>query len=94
MASMREYIERARTPEKKARLKAQWYEVVQDHVVTCCCGQKRALELAYRCLYCGEWYCFNCAEIHFGMKVSDWLKQRETEGDDHDHRGGKKGPGR
>lgn len=89
MASMGEYIERAKTPEKKARLKAQWMQVVQDHVVTCCCGRPRALELAYRCLYCGEWYCFNCAQDHFGMTVADWLKEKEA--GQSDHRGGKKG---
>lgn len=87
---MGEYIERARTPEKKARLKAQWYQAVHDHVITCCCGQKRALELAFRCLYCGEWYCFNCAQLHFGVTVAEWEKERDQ--NDHDHRGGKKGP--
>lgn len=27
----------------------------------------RTIALAFRCLYCGVFFCATCAEIHFGM---------------------------
>jgi len=37
--------------------------------VRCGCHKKVKLIYAYRCLYCSIWYCKECAEEHFGMKV-------------------------
>jgi len=33
--------------------------------ITCRCGKKITLMHAYRCLYCGIWFCKDCAEDHF-----------------------------
>lgn len=34
--------------------------------VRCYCQKKLQPHHAYRCLYCGEWFCEKCAEKHFG----------------------------
>ena len=34
--------------------------------VTCVCGNKIYLRVAYKCLYCGIWFCRSCAKRHFG----------------------------
>ena len=31
------------------------------------CGKQVSIEYAFRCLYCGFWFCRACAEVHFGM---------------------------
>jgi hypothetical protein len=36
--------------------------------VTCPCGRTVALRDAYRCWFCGLFFCFHCAEQHFGPK--------------------------
>jgi len=35
------------------------------------CGKRIALVLAYRCAYCGVWFCHTCAQVHFGMRSDD-----------------------
>ena len=37
--------------------------------IRCGCYKLVKFIYAYRCLYCGVWYCKQCAEEHFGMKV-------------------------
>lgn len=73
------YIMRAETTEKVFRLRQQWASAVESHQIYCGCGQMRAIELAYRCLYCGEWYCARCAEIHFGKTVQQRIEERRVE---------------
>jgi len=34
--------------------------------VTCPCSRRLAVSQAYKCLYCGVFFCKACAEIHFG----------------------------
>jgi hypothetical protein len=34
------------------------------------CGHRVSVVRAYRCLYCGVWFCRTCAQLHFGMRVS------------------------
>lgn len=57
---------------KQVRLIKQYNDARNLRTIACSCGQLRALEMAYRCLYCGEWFCFPCAEIHFGETVLEW----------------------
>ena len=40
--------------------------------VRCECQQKLWMQNAYKCLYCGEWYCKPCAETHFGKTVAEY----------------------
>ena len=30
------------------------------------CDKRISMMYAYKCLYCGFWFCAKCAEIHFG----------------------------
>ncbi len=61
--------------ERHAQLQAQWREAVDSHTICCAdCGQIHAIELAYRCRYCGRWSCFTCAERHFGQTVADYRR--------------------
>lgn len=40
--------------------------------VRCSCNKKLWPHHAFRCLYCGEWYCKKCAEKHFGKTVEQY----------------------
>lgn len=78
MNDLQSYIDRAEDSDKKARIKKQWASACNEQTITCCCGQLRALLMAYRCLYCGEWYCFSCAEKHFGQTIKEWVDKRRS----------------
>ena len=39
--------------------------------VRCGCLKLICLKDAYRCLYCGIWFCKKCAEQHFGAKSNN-----------------------
>jgi hypothetical protein len=70
------------TPEemqqKRAWLKEQ-LELISDQQrirtpmenvkIRCGCNKLIGWQYMYRCLYCGIWYCKDCAEEHYGMKV-------------------------
>lgn len=53
--------------ERRAGLKAQLLEVLQHGRVTCECGESIAVMHAYKCFYCGFWFCPACARIHFAI---------------------------
>ena len=55
-----------------------WGIAADKTTVKCGCHKKVKLIYAYRCLYCGIWYCRDCAQEHFGYKVTSayWLKNR------------------
>lgn len=79
MTSLIEYLGRATLPEKKALLQQQWDEANEHGTIHCACGQKRALVMAYRCLYCGMWMCVPCAEVHFEMTLKEWVEKKRAE---------------
>ena len=62
--------------EKKVVLIAQDKQAREDQSITCGCGWKRWIAYAYRCLYCGEWYCAPCAETHFGQSIDAWTIEK------------------
>jgi ferredoxin-thioredoxin reductase catalytic subunit len=75
MSDLQSYLNIA--SEKVQRiLRRQWREAVEDREIVCPCGQRRALELAFRCLYCGIYFCTNCAERHFGETRAQRLESR------------------
>lgn len=39
--------------------------------LTCGCGRRMLLHRATRCLYCGVFFCQQCAEIHFGQTIKE-----------------------
>ena len=43
--------------------------------LTCHCGQLIYWLNAFRCLYCGEYYCQPCAEKHFEQTREEWEKE-------------------
>jgi len=47
--------------------------------ITCRCGWKRGITEMYRCLYCGEWMCELCAEVHFGMTREEYSERQGAE---------------
>jgi len=79
MACLEEYIDRTSDLEKKKVLRDQWSEACEQGSIHCACGLQRALPLAYRCLYCGQYYCGQCAEIHFGQTVRQWIESKRVE---------------
>lgn len=52
-------------------LLAQWTDAVERREIRCPCGLLRALEMSFRCLYCGVFFCVGCAEAHFGETVRE-----------------------
>ncbi len=34
-------------------------------LVTCGCGFMLPLRFTYKCLFCSEWFCHDCAKVHF-----------------------------
>ena len=56
----------------------QWREIISTdpQEVTCGCGHKIPLRYAYKCLYCGIYFCWRCAEVHFGKTKAEYRQQR------------------
>ncbi len=46
-----------------------WGMAADKVTVKCGCHKKVKVLYAHRCLYCGIYYCRNCAQEHFGNKV-------------------------
>ena len=57
----------------------QMKEAMRDGArITCGCGNRLKLYLAFRCLYCGAWFCQTCAEIHFGKTREQYDADRQN----------------
>lgn len=55
----------------------QWQESKGPNPqVTCECGLTMPLRFAYRCLYCGAFFCQRCAETHFGKTREQYNLER------------------
>ena len=50
---------------KRARVTTQLRQA-SNGTITCGCGGTLPTRFAYRCYYCGEFYCRACAPAHFG----------------------------
>lgn len=70
------YIDRAEG-EDKEHLRRQWQEACKHNFIICKCGQLRDLKLAFKCLYCGLWFCQHCAEIHFGQTLKEYEESKK-----------------
>ena len=72
------YIARAKGNEqKKSELRVQYLSAGDSCTIGCAsCGLRRDLKLAFKCLYCGLWICFTCAEFHFGQTIADYDKSK------------------
>lgn len=49
---------------------------VQHFKIRCVCLKLTPMKYAYRCLYCGIFYCRTCAEQHFGKTVAQYRVER------------------
>lgn len=75
MNSPQEYIDYAIKYDdipKSIRINNQWHDAINYLTITCECGQTLSLISSFRCLYCGEWFCKDCAEKHFGISIKEW----------------------
>lgn len=52
---------------KRAIVSGQIREIGTSAKVTCQCGVKIPVIWAYRCWYCGVWFCEKCAREHFNV---------------------------
>ena len=76
------------TAQKAAFVAAQWKQAKGPQPdVTCGCGLKLPLRFAYRCLYCGQWYCQTCAEQHFGKTREQYNSEKVGAGSTAETRG-------
>lgn len=61
---------------------AMQFQEAKTGKVTCRCGITIPLRFAFRCLYCGEYFCTSCAEEHFGMTREEYkARRREADND-------------
>jgi len=76
-----DYIKQAEKidPQKAARMQRQFNQLWALSEVTCHCKATVHFMSAFRCLYCGEFFCMACAEVHFGQTQRDWMKQRHPD---------------
>jgi hypothetical protein len=65
------------TSEQKPIIARQSKEVATGRVV-CFCGLDMKLTEAFRCLYCGIWFCNGCAESHFGKTIYQWTVEKRV----------------
>lgn len=80
--------EAAKKAAKAAFVAAQWKQANGPQPdVTCGCGLKLPLRFAYRCLYCGEFYCQSCAEAHFGKTREQYNAEKVGAGGTAEARG-------
>jgi len=47
-----------------------WGITADKVTVKCGCNKKVKVLYAHRCLYCGIYYCRDCAQEHFGYRVA------------------------
>ena len=73
-----EYLLHANSEDKPV-LKSQWADVVASDCVTCTCGHNQAVIMTYRCLYCGIWFCSECAGKHFGAEYQAYVERSRSE---------------
>lgn len=62
---------------KRAAVRRQLHQVKHKARVTCGCGLTISVMYAFRCLYCGEYYCQRCAEAHFGMTRAEYERRHQ-----------------
>lgn len=57
----------------------------QMATIRCRCGWNRGLTFMHQCLYCKEYFCQHCAELHFGKSVKQY-RVEVHDGDGHENR--------
>jgi len=63
--------------KKLETIKKQTAEILNnDWVVTCECGKRAHIRFFFKCLYCHQYYCYRCAEVHFGKTVSEYKAEK------------------
>jgi len=63
---------------KLETVKKQTIEILNnDWVVTCKCGRRAHIRFFFKCLYCRQYYCYQCAEVHFGQTVGEYKAMKK-----------------
>ena len=57
------------TPGKKKFIAMQHQQAKHTHLVRCACGVSLGVYAVFQCLYCNEFFCTTCAEVHFGETI-------------------------
>lgn len=42
------------------------------------CGYRVPMSKAFKCLYCGFWFCADCAEVHFGKTRAEHAEEMKA----------------
>ena len=63
--------------EKTKRIFAQTNEVFEIRTTKVTCGCRRIISIIFmfKCFYCGEYYCDECAPHHFGKTREEYRKE-------------------
>ena len=51
-------------------------EIEKTGGCTCQCGRRRQIKWFFKCLYCHIYFCYHCAELHFGKTVKEWKEEK------------------
>ena len=66
--------------------KIQHIESLGPHpMVTCHCGKRQPLRFMYKCYYCEEYLCEDCAPEHFGKTRERYEADKEGDNDGETH---------
>lgn len=60
--------------KKNVTVARQFRQAREGRDIVCGCGKPIQLLWMYRCFYCGEYYCAQCAPEHFGKTKEEYLK--------------------
>jgi hypothetical protein len=78
MSDLQIYLEVADSDKIAEILRRQYKNAAEHSAVYCPCGQLRAITEAFRCLYCGIYFCVDCAERHFGKTRREWFESEKN----------------
>lgn len=73
------YLEISTSDLERNKLSQQDIDIKYCNLLQCYCNNRHPLDQMYRCLYCGVYFCFKCAEEHFGQTVEEWVENRDDE---------------
>lgn len=66
--------------EKNIIIQKQFKQAKGDNPkITCACGFTVPVRFSYRCYYCDQFFCYECAKLHFGKSREQYKKEKIME---------------
>lgn len=70
------YMKRLHPSDKRTKVLIfkQTMEIDLNGATACGCGKEINALNSFRCVYCGQFMCVKCAEVHFGVTREEYDK--------------------